>query len=182
MAQAGSTICLVGGILLVVGVVVVQADGFEELFAAEYAPVVRTVYLICQDLPWAQDVTQEAFLQLLLHWRHVSRFDRPGAWVRRVAIRMTRRAMSRDLLRRRAEAAAASMWEPGSPDVDVMNAIGSLSHHQRVAVVLFYYERASLEEIANVLGCAPSTAGVHLHRARARLGSLLAEVGSDEPR
>jgi RNA polymerase sigma factor (sigma-70 family) len=171
-----------GAILLLVGVVVVEATGFDELFAAEYAAVVRTVYLICQDWPRAQDVTQEAFLQLLLHWGRVSRFDRPGAWVRRVAIRITGRAMGRDALRHQAEAEAASPWEPRPFDLDVMDAIRSLTHQQRVAVVLFYYERATLEEIAELLGCAPSTVGVHLHRARVRLGSLLSEVGSDEPR
>jgi RNA polymerase sigma-70 factor (ECF subfamily) len=160
-----------------------DAEGFDDLFTAEYLPVARSVYLICQDWSRAQDATQEAFIQLLVHWDRVSRFDRPGAWVRRVAIRLANRSSMRDARRRGAEA----LVEPGAPeeagfDVDILDALRLLSPHQRVAVVLFYFERSSLEEIGEVLGCSPSTAGVHLHRARGRLEELLTEVGSDGAR
>ena len=168
---------------MVSGVVRLDTEGFDDLFATEYLPVARSVYLICQDWNRAQDATQEAFIQLLMHWDRVSRFDRPGAWVRRVAIRQAIRATRKEARRRGAEA----LIEPVAPhearfDVDILNAIRLLSPHQRVAVVLFYYERASLEEIGEVLGCSSSTAGVHLHRARGRLEELLTEVGSDGAR
>lgn len=143
----------------------------------------RSVYLICLDWPRAQDATQEAFIQLLLNWDRVSRFDRPGAWVRRVAIRLGNRATRRDARRRAAEVSVEPVAQENLGfDVDVLSAIRVLSHHQRVAVVLFYYERASLEEIGEVLGCSSSTAGVHLHRARGRLEELLTEVRPDGAR
>ena len=76
---------------------------FDSMFAAEYAAVLRTVFLICHDTHLAQDITQEAFVELLRHWDKVSRYERPGAWVRRVAIRKLVKAMRRDVRRREAE-------------------------------------------------------------------------------
>ena len=58
---------------------------------------------------------------------------------------------------------------------DVLAALGRLPGKQRAAAVLFYFEDRPLDEIAELLDCSPSTAGVHLHRARTRLGELLGE-------
>ena len=152
---------------------------FDSMFAAEYSAVLRTVFLICHDTHLAQDVTQEAFVELLRHWDKVSRYERPGAWVRRVAIRKLVKAMRRDVRRREAEVAFEPPATLEPADVDVLRAVRALPLRQRTAVVLHYFEDLSLQEIADVLDCAPSTAGVHLHRARSRLGGLLKEVSPD---
>jgi RNA polymerase sigma factor (sigma-70 family) len=158
-----------------------EGDDFDSVFAAEYAPVLRTVYLICHDSHQAQDITQEAFVELLRHWDKVSRYERPGAWVRRVAIRKLVKAMRRELRRREAEAEVA--FEPPSTleaaDVDVLRAVRALPLRQRTAVVLYYYEDRPLDEVAELLDCSPSTAAAHVHRARAKLGGLLQEVSRD---
>jgi len=65
-----------------------SAPDFEDLFHAEFAAIVRTVFLICHDYERAQDIAQDAFVKLVPRWDRVSRYDRPGAWVRRVAIRL----------------------------------------------------------------------------------------------
>jgi DNA-directed RNA polymerase specialized sigma24 family protein len=46
----------------------------------------------------AQDIARDAFAQLFVHWQNVSKYKRPEAWMRRVAIRLavrTTRASSR---------------------------------------------------------------------------------------
>lgn len=148
---------------------------FDRLFHAEFPAVVRTVFLICHDYHRAQDLTQDAFVELLGNWDRVAGFERLGAWVRRVAIRLAVRSVRRDALRLRAERAAstAPLTEPG--DLDVLDAVKTLPVQQRAAVVLFYFEDAAVNEIADLLGCSPATARVHLHRARARLGQLLGD-------
>jgi RNA polymerase sigma-70 factor (ECF subfamily) len=152
---------------------------FDSMFAAEYAAVVRTVFLICHDTHLAQDITQEAFVELLRHWDKVSRYERPGAWVRRVAIRKLVKAMRRDVRRREAEVTLEPPATLEPADVDVLRAVRALPLRQRTAVVLHYFEDLSLHDVAEVLDCSPSTAGVHLHRARAKLGGLLQEVSRD---
>jgi RNA polymerase sigma-70 factor (ECF subfamily) len=155
---------------------------FDGLFAAEYAPVLRTVTLICHDAHLAQDITQEAFVELLRHWDKVSRYERPGAWVRRVAIRKLLKAMRRDVRRRTAEVASEPPSTAEPSDVDVLRAVRALPHRQRTAIVLHYFEDLPVHDVAEVLECSPSTAAVHLHRARARLGSILREEVSPDGR
>jgi hypothetical protein len=43
--------------------------------------VVQTAYLVLHDRQRAEDVAQEAFTQLFVHWKRVSRYQRPDAWV-----------------------------------------------------------------------------------------------------
>jgi RNA polymerase sigma-70 factor (sigma-E family) len=154
---------------------------FEELFAAEFSAVVRTVFVVCQDLGWAEDLTQEAFLELLRHWGRVARYDRPGAWVRRVAIRkavqVTRRESRRSWFERRAAASIISdAPSPVRTDGNLWVAVRSLPAQQRAVVALFYYEDLSVEDVASVLDCSVSTVKVHLHRARETLRSRVSRT------
>lgn len=149
---------------------------FDALFRHEFPAVWRAVYLICQDRDRAQEITQDAFVQLFTHWKKVSRYERPGAWVRRVAIRLGVRAVRRE--RMRADAERALQLVPATEsgvDVDVIRAVRQLSGMQRAAVVLFYLEDRSVDEVAGILDCSNATVRVHLHRARRRLAGLLGE-------
>ncbi len=56
----------------------VREDDFADLFTDEYERVVKTVYLLLQDWGRAEETAQDAFVQLLRHWRRVSEHDRPG--------------------------------------------------------------------------------------------------------
>src|SRR6266699_3498948 len=53
------------------GAVLVDDAGleFDWLFADEFPAVMRAVYLIVHDLDRAEDITQDAFVQLLRHWK-----------------------------------------------------------------------------------------------------------------
>ncbi|GAB3790981.1 RNA polymerase sigma factor [Nocardioides ungokensis] len=154
---------------------------FEELFDAEFSGVVRAVFVVCQDIGRAEDVAQEAFLELLRHWGRVSRYDRPGAWVRRVAIRkavqVTKREARRSWFERRAAASTVSdALSPVGADDALWAAVRSLPAQQRAVVALFYYEDLSVEDVAGVLGCSVSTVKVHLHRARESLRTCVSRA------
>jgi RNA polymerase sigma-70 factor, ECF subfamily len=154
---------------------------YVEYFRSEFPRVVRTVAVIVRDRQQAEDIAQDAFVQLLRHWPKVSRYDRPDAWVRRVAIRMATRESRRrrlwSLLAREVRIA-----EPHKPrDLDVLDAIEQLPRMQRASIALFYLEDRPAAEIADLLGCSEATARVHLHRGRKRLAQLLGEEHPDEP-
>ena len=151
---------------------------YDWFFRTEYPAVLKTAYLITHDREAARDVTQEAFIQLLRHWRKVSRYERPDAWVRRVAIRIAVRHSRHMRLERSIQA------EPVAPsgqqmDPDLVREIRGLPAMQRAALVLFYFEDRPVSEIAEILDCAPSTAKVHLHRGRKNLAERLGEVTAD---
>ena len=148
----------------------VGAD-YDAFFRAEYAKVVRVVQGVIGDRARAEDVAQEAFVKVYIHWHQVSTYERPDAWVRRVAVRLAIRVARRDrrrtLLERRAEPITTTPAE-----TDIMARVATLPRAQRVAIVLHYLEDRPVSEIAEVLGCADVTARVHLHRARRRLEEL----------
>ena len=153
------------------------APEYTWFFRDQYRAVLRTVYLILGDAGRAEDITQEAFVQLLVHWRKVSRYERPEAWVRRVAIRLAVRTARRDRLRIALEGQAQAGGDGRrTPDLDLADALGSLSVRQRACVLLFYLEDRPLAEVAQILGISEGSAKTHLHRARQRLAILLEEV------
>jgi RNA polymerase sigma factor (sigma-70 family) len=156
-------------------------EAFTWFFRAEYPNVVRTIGFVLHDGEQARDVAQEAFIQLMANWDTVSRYDRPAAWVRRVAIRLAMRGRHRDVLRRTRERLVEEPAAlPGTAEVpaalDLRAAVRRLPPAQRAAVALFYYEDQPVSEVAVIMGCAPATVRVHLHHARERLGRLLGEV------
>ena len=59
-------------------------------------------------------------------------------------------------------------------------ALGELPPQQRAAVALFYLEDRPVAEVAEIIGCSPSTAKVHLHQARKRLATILGEEWVDD--
>jgi RNA polymerase sigma-70 factor (ECF subfamily) len=155
----------------------VDGREFEELFEAEFPSVVRSVFVVCQDLGRAEELAQDAFLELLRQWGRVSGYDRPGAWVRRVAIRKAVQATRREERRPWYERRAAAGTEPPTPqpttllDEGLWFAIRSLPAQQRAVIALFYYDDLSVVDVARALGCSESTVKVHLHRARVALRS-----------
>ena len=157
-------------------------EAYTRLFDAEYVNVRRTVHVLVGNGAAAEDITQDAFVQTLLHWSKVSRYDRPDAWVRRVAIRLAVRQLKRERRRHLVE----STFEPGHdgplPDPDLTRAIRDLPPKQRAVLVLFYFEDRPMKEIAQLLGMSDSTGFVHLHRARTTLGHRLGEVVDDASR
>jgi RNA polymerase sigma-70 factor (ECF subfamily) len=157
-------------------------EEYTRFYRTEYAAVARTVYLILHDRQRAEDVAQEAFVRLLEHWRKVSTYDRPDAWVRRVAIRIAVKGLKRERVRASLERDVEPPTPPAPIDVDLMRAVGRLPAEQRAAIVLFYFEDRPIAEIVDVLGCTESAAKVWLHRARRRLADLLGEeVHHDAP-
>ncbi len=161
-------------------------EDFRWLFVNDYPSVVRTTYLVLHDHARAEEIAQDAFVQLLRHWSKVSTYDSPSAWLRRVAIRLAVKESQRDqrrlVLTRRVEEtpSAPSTTRVSEVDEELIAAIRTLSPQQRSVVVLFYYEDRPMDQIADILGCTPATGWVHLHKARKRLGALLdTEVHSD---
>jgi RNA polymerase sigma-70 factor (ECF subfamily) len=49
-----------------------------------------------------------------------------------------------------------------------------MGERDRLIVILFYQDDASIDEIARILGCRAGAVKVALHRARARLRERLA--------
>ncbi len=154
-----------------------EAD-FRDLYMVTFPRLVRTLWFVVHDHEQAQEIAQDAFIDLHRQWRKLRSYDRPDLWVRRVALRKAQREAARTVRRLHAEQSQApleAVSDPAMPDPELRAALLVLAPMQRAVVALFYLEDRPMEDVAYVLGCSPSTGFVHLHRARRRLAELLAE-------
>src|SRR6266542_236011 len=60
-------------------------NSFEAFYASTYRRVIGQVFALLGDLHDAEDATQDAFAKASFHWKRISAYDAPEAWVRRVA-------------------------------------------------------------------------------------------------
>jgi RNA polymerase sigma-70 factor (ECF subfamily) len=145
----------------------------RELFDAEYPALVRLATLITGDAAVAEDVVQEAFARALARWKKIQHYDKPGAWVRRVVIRLAIRTKDKRAREMHAPVPEQSVVD-AAVDPDLVDALATLPRNQRAAIVLFYLEGCTTEEVAAALDVPASTARSHLHRGRAALAQRLA--------
>jgi RNA polymerase sigma-70 factor (ECF subfamily) len=153
---------------------------FSLLFREAYPRVLGAVTVIVRDRGRAEELTQDAFEELLLRWTRISRYERPDLWVRRVAIRKAVRDAKREAARPALESVATVMPIDRLPDLDLRNAIAALPPVQRATVALFYLEDLPVEQIASLLGTSAVTVRTNLHRARAVLASTVGEEVTDD--
>jgi RNA polymerase sigma-70 factor (ECF subfamily) len=161
--------------------------GLEPLMLRYQVAAMRTAYLILRDRGLAEDVAQNAFVQLPAR---LGRFDanRPfGPWFLR--------CVANDALKLATRRERGGSWEPLTEDEDpglpdpgptldelvaaaetqtaIWAALGDLSPEQRTAIVLRYYLDLSETEMVARLGAPRGTIKWRLHAARQRLRQLL---------
>lgn len=65
-----------------------DAAELEQLYTANYPRLVAELTVLCGSRAVAEDCAQETFTRLVLHWKKVSRYERPVAWLRTVGYRL----------------------------------------------------------------------------------------------
>lgn len=156
---------------------------FDTVSREELPRLTRTAYVIVRDEGVAVEIAQEALARLYARWDRIGGYDEPGAWARLVTVRLALRA--RKGRRRLVSDTAVPMGVSTDPELSgdnpVWAAVAQLAPMQRAVVALRYLDDLTMDEIGAALGCAPSTARVHLHRATQRLRELMKEeVGADD--
>jgi RNA polymerase sigma-70 factor (ECF subfamily) len=130
----------------------------------------------------AEDVCQETFVQV---YRHLSRYDQARSFRNWVFTILYRRCL--DILKRQRRFRVAFRrisHDPGfGTSASFEDPIGRrdlarlvqtrLKTKERAALALWANEGLSSAEIAEVIGCAPSTARVYLFNARRKIKSLM---------
>ena len=138
----------------------------------------------------AEDACQEAFLKA---YRNLGRFDANRSYKNWFYALLSNHCL--DLIRKRKRfkgflgsfkyehpvAVAAPRTSSASFEELDFRYLRPLPPKQRTALFLWSQEGYSAAEIAAVLGCTPNTAGVHLHRARVKLRTLLKEEKNAGP-
>ena len=167
-------------------------SAFEELYRRHY----RRVYSLClrmtQNVSEAEDLAQEAFVQL---FRKIGSFRGESAfttWLHRLTVNQVLMHF-----RKRSVRDEKTTAEGETPDQTVMgtenpnrmpvvdrialdNAIAQLPPGYRTVFVLHDVEGYEHEEIGRMLGCAVGTSKSQLHKARMKLRNLLKRQSSTQ--
>jgi RNA polymerase sigma factor (sigma-70 family) len=153
-----------------------------EVFCAAITPrVVRALAAQIGDPGVAEELAQETLVRVALHWKKVATMDRPDLWTMRVATNLGRSWWRRRYTERRVneQAARTATWvhEDDRVAAELREGLAQLPPRQRQAVTLRYLLGYAVEDVAEILGCAPGTVKSLTHRG---IGALRRAWTADE--
>lgn len=163
---------------------------FRELFSRMTPMLLRVVQRHVGRPADAQDVVQQAWLQLHRARMDFKREMKLRPWVLTIALNL-----ARDLLRRRGrrpeaniddhvivdpKASAGAATDSADTAAQVRAALARLPHDQREVIELHWFEELSFNEIAQIVAASPGAVRVRAHRGyealRKSLGSNVPEA------
>lgn len=140
----------------------------DDLYREHFARLVRVAFLMTGSSADAEDAVHEVFVRCV---DRIGGVDHPASYLRAAVVNECRSAHRR---RQRDQPA-----EPGVGDglpheaLETRDALAALTQRQRAAVVLRYFVDVPDEEIAQILGCRPSTVRSLIRRAVRQLREAL---------
>ncbi len=169
--------------------------GDEQAFAwiaDQYGNLLlRTAYLLVRDEEAAKDIVQET---LILAWKNMEKLREPAylrAWLLKIVLNQSislkrrwgrRAALLREQLTNSytEQVIQIADFQRGHIEdtIDLAQAIEQLPAKQRVVLVLFYYHRMTMPEIADIVGVAENTLRKRLQAALDKIRRML---GADLP-
>ncbi|MDO8364233.1 MAG: sigma-70 family RNA polymerase sigma factor [Actinomycetota bacterium] len=147
---------------------------FDTFYRAHHADAVRWAVALVGSHEVAEELAHDSLEAV---GRRLATLDNPGGYLRRTVVN---RAASwhRWHIRERRRVARATAGEPRSytaPANEMLDALATLPYKQRAAVTLRYWADWTDEQIADALGCAPTSVRVLLHRGIAALRKEIVE-------
>ena len=143
----------------------------------------RAAKMICFDTQNAEDVLQEALLDVYKRWKKIREHENPEAYLMRVMV-SKHADMRRKWLRRQQD--KETTWDLAENIRDLVDqtedvtqrllvqaALKSLSAAQRAVLVLIYEHGMVLREVAEVLQIPIGTAASHLARGKAAVAAYV---------
>ncbi len=154
---------------------------FDAFYEESKDAVLRAVLLATREPDRTEDAVAEAYAAAFARWDRLSSHANPTAWVIRTAMNRFRSGW-RVWRRERPEMPEIQSLAPPASgfDADLLDALWRLPIRQRQVVALRVLADLDTNHTARVLGIAPNTVGVHLHRALQSLRVALAANGYEE--
>lgn len=159
----------------------------QEFVEARYPNLLRTAFLLTGDRHSAEDLLQDA---LVKSWAYAQRtgIEQPGAFVRRCMVNQyLSQGRRRRLVREEATDIAdipQAILDDGSGPVDARHtmwqALATLPRHQRVILVLRFYEDMTEAQIADLLDIGVGSVRSGSWRGLKRLRNSLAIDPEDQ--
>jgi RNA polymerase sigma-70 factor (ECF subfamily) len=157
-------------------------EAFDELVRRKQPAVRALMRRLSSDATLAEDLSQQAFVEV---WKSLRKLDSSAAftaWLRRICVNVWLQHFRKKhalVLDNEAADLEADPSATHSHDeaMDLMAALGLLAVPVRLCVVLAYQEGMSHSEIASATGIPLGTVKSHIVRGSARLRKLLRDYG-----
>ena len=155
-------------------------DAFTRMVDQYQVALKRMCHLYLRDRTAAEDAVQETFLKAYKHMDTFRSQSKERTWLMSIAIN-TCRDMNRSAWLRHTDRRVIpeDMVIPVSAqDEDALalaEAIRRLPGKHRDAILLYYYQDMTIQEVAEALHAAPSTIMKRLGQAKEKLRNLMAE-------
>ncbi len=160
-------------------------SAFEALLERYRALLSRTAFLTTRDLGTAQDVLQEALVQV---WRDLPSYKSHGsfkAWMLKILVNKAKKHYRRRQVETVAlEEAIEAPEDSDGPEETLEReeeahllrlALERLSSNHREVLILRYYNDLTVPEMAKALACREGTIKSRLSRALSRLERILSD-------
>lgn len=150
----------------------------ERLITQHQTSLLRLCYVQLQDQALAEDAVQETFLKAYKGFDSFRGDSSEKTWLTRIAVNTCRdfqrggwfkhtdRRVTPDML-------PVGTVQPDTEDLDLSLAVMKLPRKMREAILLYYYQDMSTEEIAETLDIAQSSVSNRLRRGREKLRKQL---------
>lgn len=156
-----------------------DADQFDELYAASFRKLTGQVYAMIGNLDEAGECVQEAFARAWANRRKLERSEHPEAWIRTTAYRIAvSRWRRRKVAARPVDRAVGAPLEMPAVDeshVALVAALKQIPEAQRQALVLHHIADLPVQQVAAELGVPEGTIKARLSRGRTALAALLSD-------
>lgn len=158
-----------------------EHEAFGKLMDRYYAMVHRVCLNMAGNVPDAEELAHDSFVEAYLKLGQLRDFDRFAGWMKTLTLnvcRMWYRQHRERFTELDDDQVAAVEEEPEDRSVYARMAHGlsNLSAPHRLVLVLHYYEELSYEEIARFLEISKGTVMSRLHRARQSLKEVMLQM------
>lgn len=153
-------------------------ERFERFYRQHERDIFSYLWRVCGDEQMANDLTQEVFFRAWRQFEKLRGYERPEAWLFRVATNLALNERRHE----RVVGPAASLhgYERATGDhaaqfaerTALLSALESLPTRQRAAFILREIYGHSCDEIAVIMGLSRAAAKMTLSRARERLRAV----------
>lgn len=153
-----------------------EADiaAFEVFFHAHERPIFAYLWRMAGDEQTAYDLCQETFLRAWQRFTRVATYDKPAAWLFRVATNLALNSAQRRAVRERERVVAVAL--PGGDASDpadqivgadlIQRTLQTLAPRRRAVLILHDAAGLSTAEVAEALGMRQGAVRMALSRAR----------------
>ena len=148
---------------------VLKLATFDDIYRAEYEPMVRLAWGLVDAREVAEEVVQDAFAKVFDRW---SRLDSPGAYLRTSVVNGSRSELRKREVRRRIGLRPFIPPQPEDQDY-LLDALNQLSPRQKTVLVLKFYADMTEKEIAQAMGVRPGTVKSATSRGLAELRKVV---------